>query len=116
MLKSDYNNYLRDLCDDLISTAKSGQLEYSLSADAFDNFNRLSADLQLDRKLILFVYMKKHLDGIISYIRGHKSQRESVHGRIKDAIVYLTILDAMISEEEEIKNTNTNTIADTFLG
>jgi hypothetical protein len=100
MQKSQYNKHLEQLCAELIVTAKAGQTEYALSEDAFDNFNRLGSLLGLDRKYVLWVYLQKHLDGIVSYIKGHKSQRESVHGRIKDAIVYLTILDAMVYEND----------------
>jgi len=46
------------------------------------------------------VYLLKHIDGITAYLNGHKSQREDVRGRIKDAIVYLMLLWAMIEEKE----------------
>jgi hypothetical protein len=42
----------------------------------------------------------KHIDGIASHIKGHKSQREDVRGRLTDAIVYLTILWGMIESED----------------
>lgn len=79
----------------------AGQKEYAGSqSDAFSNFNRLATLLQLDRKHILMVYAGKHWDGIISFIRGHKSQREDVRGRINDLIVYACLLRGMIDEEE----------------
>tara|TARA_Y100000310_G_C20509786_1_gene728235 strand:+ start:671 stop:823 length:153 start_codon:yes stop_codon:yes gene_type:complete len=46
------------------------------------------------------VYLLKHVDGITAYIEGHKSQREDVRGRIKDAIVYLMLLWGMIEEKD----------------
>ena len=49
------------------------------------------------------VYLLKHIDGITAYLSGHKSQREDVRGRIKDAIVYLMLLWAMIEERENNK-------------
>lgn len=86
---------------ELRSTREAGQKEYAHAEDnAFRNFESLSSDLELDRKKVLWVYLKKHLDGIRAHINGHVSQRESVHGRIKDAIVYLMLLDGMIAEEE----------------
>lgn len=100
MLKADFQTHLKNLCTDLVGTSMDGQKEYVLNEDAFDNFNRLANKLGLDRKQVLMVYMEKHLDGIVSYIKGHRSQRESVHGRIKDAMVYLALLDAMIAEED----------------
>jgi len=46
------------------------------------------------------VFLLKHFDGITSYVDGHKSQREDVRGRIKDAIVYLMLLWGMIEEKD----------------
>ena len=47
-------------------------------------------------------YMLKHVDGIAAYVKGHKSQREDVRGRITDCIVYLMLLWGMIEEEDGI--------------
>jgi hypothetical protein len=44
-------------------------------------------------------YMLKHIDGIAAYVKGHKSQREDVTGRITDCMVYLMLLWGMIEEE-----------------
>jgi hypothetical protein len=85
---------------EIMATRKDGQMEYAgAGQDAFANFNRLSVDLEIDRKKILWVYAMKHRDGIASYLNGHKSQREDVTGRIKDLIVYLFLLWGMILEE-----------------
>tara|TARA_Y100001938_G_C7856425_1_gene313380 strand:+ start:263 stop:400 length:138 start_codon:yes stop_codon:yes gene_type:complete len=40
------------------------------------------------------------VDGVMSYIKGHKSQREDVRGRITDIIVYLMLLWGMVEEDE----------------
>ena len=100
MLKQEYNIFLKDKLLEISSTSESGQKEYALNADAFDNFNRLSNELNISREQVLMVYFSKHRDGIISYLKGHKSQREPVQGRIKDCIVYLMLLWAMVDENE----------------
>lgn len=130
MLKSEFNLFLRtqleDIRDKLVAgdfdkdfndsikelekTSNSGQSEYALSQDAFDNFNRLGDELNMSREKVLFVYMKKHLDGIVSYLKGHRSQREPVQGRIKDVIVYSLLLWAMVNEEENEKLEEAETI------
>ena len=46
----------------------------------------------------------KHIDGILAFINGHKSQREDVRGRLTDVIVYLTLLWGMIDEDGEEDN------------
>jgi hypothetical protein len=101
MTKDEFNKFIRRKFDnDILDTSKSGQSEYALSQDAFDNFNRLATELGVSRQQVLLVYFSKHRDGVISYIKGHKSQREPVQGRIKDMIVYLFLLWGMVEEEE----------------
>jgi len=91
-----------DLITEQVDTMRqAGQQEYAHDAeDVFANFNRISNLLDSDRKKILLTYMLKHIDGITAYVKGHKSQREDVRGRITDAIVYLMLLWGMIEEED----------------
>tara|TARA_R100001594_G_scaffold2143_3_gene8768 strand:+ start:325 stop:471 length:147 start_codon:yes stop_codon:yes gene_type:complete len=46
-------------------------------------------------------YLLKHVDGVVSYVDGHKSQREDVRGRLTDIIVYLMLLWGMIDEDSK---------------
>lgn len=102
MTKQEFNIFLRNMFDrEILDTNKSGQSEYALSQDAFDNFNRLAVELGMDRKQVLMVYFSKHRDGVISFLKGHVSQREPVQGRIKDMIVYLFLLWGMVDEEQK---------------
>ena len=80
----------------------AGQKEYARkSSNAFANFERVSDYIDSTREKVLMVYLLKHIDGISSFVNGHKSQREDVRGRLTDAIVYLCLLWGMINEEEE---------------
>jgi len=77
-----------------------GQKEYAMNEDnVFANFERVSEQTGIDREMVLWVYLMKHIDGIASYLKGHRSQREAVQGRLTDAIVYLCILWGMIEED-----------------
>jgi predicted AAA+ superfamily ATPase len=79
-----------------------GQKEYAMNENnVFANFQRIANQTNIDQKMVLWIYLMKHIDGIASYIKGHKSQRENVRGRLTDAIVYLCILWGMIAEEEK---------------
>ena len=83
-------------------TRDDGQKEYAHDKDnVFANFNRVGNLLNVKPGNVLLVYLMKHIDGITAYLAGHKSQREDVRGRIKDAIVYLCLLWAMVEEENE---------------
>ena len=82
-------------------TRDDGQKEYAHETEnVFANFDRVGSLLSISSEKTLMVYLLKHIDGITAYLSGHKSQREDVRGRIKDAIVYLTLLWAMIEEKE----------------
>ena len=85
------------------ATRDAGQKEYAQDEDnVFANFDRIANQTNTDRKFVLWIYLMKHVDGIASYINGHKSQREDVRGRITDALVYLIILWAMINTDEGV--------------
>jgi len=78
----------------------AGQKEYAReNNNAFANFERVGKNLELPREDVLLVYLLKHIDGICSFVKGHKSQREDVRGRITDAIVYLCLLWGMIEND-----------------
>jgi|TARA_Y100000310_G_scaffold298285_1_gene332112 hypothetical protein len=82
-------------------TRDEGQKEYAHTDDnVFANFDRVGSLLNIGSECTLMVYLLKHIDGITAHLKGHKSQREDVRGRIKDAIVYLMLLWAMIEEKE----------------
>lgn len=83
------------------SLRDAGQKEYAGGENAFGNFIRLGEQLDLLPEKVLWVYLTKHLDGIRSYLNGHHSQREPVRGRIKDAIVYLSLLAGMAETRED---------------
>jgi len=81
---------------------EDGQREYAHNeANAFQNFDDTSALLGMSREQCLAVYLDKHIRGIYAWVNGHKSQRESVLGRIKDAIVYLCLLYCMVLASKE---------------
>jgi len=102
MTQGDMANLMTEIFGECNKFRAAGQKEYAHDEDnAFANFERLAKDLGMDRKMILWVYAMKHRDGIAAYIKGHKSQREDVRGRINDLIVYLCLLRGMIDEETE---------------
>lgn len=78
-----------------------GQKEYAHEDDnALRNFESVGKYVGIEREKTLMVYLMKHVDGIAAFIKGHKSQREDVRGRINDGIVYLVLLRAMLDESE----------------
>ena len=101
MNKSEMANVMDEVFNECRALRGDGQAEYAHNdSEAFANFNRVAERLGIDRKAVLMVYAEKHIDGIHSFIQGHKSQREDVRGRINDVIVYLCLLQGMVIEEE----------------
>ena len=105
MKKQEFNELFLDIMMEVKQTRDEGQKEYAHTEEnVFANFERVADNLDISKEQALMVYLMKHMDGINAWIKGHKSQREDVTGRIKDAIVYLCLLWGMASEEvtEEI--------------
>ena len=103
MKTTHFNAYFDYMINQIKETRDDGQQEYARTEDnVFANFDRVSDCLKMPREKALMVYLLKHMDGISSYIEGHKSQREDVSGRIKDSIVYLLLLWAMVDGEKQL--------------
>lgn len=93
---------MEQVFDEIREVRADGQAEYAHDqSNAFANFERAAADLDLPREQVLWVFAMKHRDGIAAWLKGHKSQREDVRGRIKDLIMYLILLRGMIEQDEQ---------------
>ena len=103
MTTKEMNHLMEKIQIMIKSTRESGQKEYAHNTDnVFANFERVADSLDISRQQALAVYLLKHVDGVMSYIQGHKSQREDVRGRITDIIVYLMLLWGMVEEDEHV--------------
>ena len=101
MTKKKMEALISQIFKEIQTVREAGQKEYARNQNnAFANFERIANNLDTSREKILMVYLLKHIDGILSYINGHKSQREDVRGRITDAIVYLCLLWGMINDTD----------------
>ena len=115
MTMEEYVELRQQLADDISLKIKDmhtkGSQEYAMNqSNVFANFERIAEQTGSDREMVLWIYLMKHIDGIASYLKGHKSQREHVTGRLTDAIVYLCILWGMIEQnnkKEKMKKTPT---------
>lgn len=109
MTKEDVATLFNVIDDECHKLRHAGQAEYAGGEDAFGNFNRLAAMTGISREHVLMIYAIKHLDGIMAYINGHRSQREGVRGRINDLIVYLKLLRCMVEENDADKSRKIST-------
>lgn len=101
MTKAQMAELMKLMHDEENTVREAGHKEYAHNDDnIFTDFEALAAELGISRKKVLWVYLIKHMRGILAYINGHRSQRESVQGRIKDARMYLALLRGMIEEDQ----------------
>jgi hypothetical protein len=99
--RADVAELMEKVFKECQATREAGQKEYAHDdQNALANFERTGAELEIRREKVWYIFAKKHWDGVLAHIRGHHSQREDVRGRIKDLIVYLILLWAMIDDDE----------------
>ncbi len=94
------------LMEKMVETEKvlreAGHKEYTHDEDnSFANFERIAEAVGITREQVLAVFLLKHIDGIMAHIKGHRSQRENISGRIGDARVYLALFQGMVEEDEK---------------
>lgn len=101
--RSDVATLMDKVFKELHATREAGQKEYAHDNDnALANFERTAKEVDTTREKVLWTFFLKHKDGVAAWIKGHRSQREDVRGRIKDMIVYLILLWAMVDDSDEI--------------
>lgn len=97
--RADVARLMTNIFADCQATREKAHDEYAHDdANALANFERIAAELGISREKVWYTYAKKHWDGILAHINGQVSQREDVRGRIKDEIVYLVLLWAMVDD------------------
>ena len=77
--------------------------EYTVSdEDKFKNFKSIGERLNLAPKIVVMIYLLKHMDSIRNYVlTGKESSTETIMGRIQDARNYLLLLGGVIEEDKE---------------
>ena len=99
MNKTHFDEFFDYMVTEIKTTRDAGQKEYANPSNVFDDFVQTSELIGTTPAMVLYIFLNKHIRGIGSFIRGHESQRAHVTGRIKDAIVYLMLLWAMVEKE-----------------
>lgn len=99
MIYREFDQLLENIIQKEKEIGKSKGLEYTQGGDRLDNFKRIGKEITLDPKMVLWVYLKKHLDAITFFVRNGEVFSEDILGRILDARVYLSLLWGLIEEE-----------------
>ena len=109
----EFDKFTEQLFSDIRKMRDTKGREYARTADRFDNFNRLAAELQIPREKVWQVYFTKHWDAIRSYIDNKREfSDEGIYGRMVDAITYLTLLAGMFKENASVGDKGKKTKSD----
>lgn len=104
MIFEEFEILQKQLFTDIEKIGAGKGKEYASSDDRLANFKRLALELELSPEKVAYIYFKKHLDSIQTYLKvGHELSEESIRGRFLDAINYLTLIYGLIVESK--KNT-----------
>jgi hypothetical protein len=108
MLEKDFLEMLEQMEAEEHKIMSCKGMEYTqgnLAEDRLSNFYRLGEELGVDPKLVLWIYLKKHLDSIVCYIKQDKEySEEKIEGRIHDARNYLVLLNGIITQQKKEKS------------
>jgi hypothetical protein len=104
MTEELFNALLEEIFEQERAIGKTKGIEYihQNSYDRLDNFKRIGALFKLDPKVVLGVYLRKHLDAIMNYISTGEAKSEDILGRLLDARVYLSLLWGLIVEDRKV--------------
>lgn len=101
MTKDQFSTLLAHIQSEEFKVREDGQREYCHTDDnIFANFDDAAESLGGTRIDDLMHHALKHWRGICAYVKGHRSQREDIRGRIKDLRMYMALLWGMIDEEK----------------
>lgn len=92
----------KEFIDKIMKIGETKGKEYANSdVDRFANFKEVAKDMGVSPEVVLWVYVKKHLRAVDSFIRlGNVSSEESISGRLQDISFYCMLLDGMIAESK----------------
>lgn len=106
MSPEDFDKLVNRMVQEETKVSKTKGKEYTQGGDdRLKNFKDTAKDLGLDPLNVCFIYMKKHIDSITSYIKhGRKIfSDETIESRIKDIRVYCCLLRALVEEAIDVE-------------
>lgn len=106
MNRQDFGEYLQDLLMEATRILDSKGHDYAGDYNVLANFNRNAEILGLEPEQVWAVYFMKHIDAIMTYVKGGKLESEGIEGRIIDAINYLILFGAMVKVRGDGKNSS----------
>lgn len=101
MNRNQFNQHVEQLLDGCKTILGTKGEDYSYAdEDRLSNFKESAKEVGLTKYQVWYVYFNKGMSAIRRYVSKGKTESENIHARIQDAVNYLILLDAMITEDE----------------
>ena len=100
MDKKHYDEFAEYMVSEVKKMRDAGQKEYAEEGNVFADFESTANLSGTTPEIVIYTFLNKHIRGIGSYLKDGKKQRDTLDGRIKDAIVYLQLLWAYVDEKD----------------
>ena len=108
MTFEDFANLFEIMVEEEKLIGNTKGVEYAGSGDKLANFKEVGSQIKcpccqekLGPKVILWIFLTKHIRSVSSYINTNKTLSEPIEERIKDIRVYLSLLRALVEEEKQ---------------
>ena len=102
MTHHDFDELLQKMVNEEIDIMCTKGKDYTRnSSDKLINFKRASEDIGIKPEQVIYIYMKKHWDALITYIKTGKLSGEPIESKILDIRNYLALLRALIEEDKK---------------
>ena len=101
MTFKDFDALLERAFEEMRKLGASKGKEYANNEqeDRLANFTRIAKAYGISPEIVCAIYMEKHLDAIRSFVRtGREFSDEKIQGRIRDAQLYLSLLEGIIKD------------------
>lgn len=101
MTFEEFNSLQKQMFADIEKIGAAKGIEYASGKDRLGNFKRAASELEISPEKVGWIYFKKHLDAINTYLKdGREYSEEGIRGRFLDAINYLTLIYGLIYESK----------------
>jgi hypothetical protein len=102
MTFTEFDTLLESMFDEMRAMSTGKGIEYANNdADRLANFKEIANEIGVSAEVVCYVYMMKHMRAIASYVKcGKVHSGEGIEGRIRDAQLYLALLNGLIVEKQ----------------
>lgn len=102
MTNEEFFTFLTNRFNEISTLSRNKAIEYN-DGDAFENFDKASKILNIEKENVALHYMTKHLVSLVDIVEN-KRNRHLIKEKTNDIIVYAMLIDAMLSEKNNSNN------------